>query len=216
MMGEYLFLFVNGALLGLSVAAPIGPINVLCIQRSLNDGFRAGLAVAVGCAGADASYAAVAAFGLTAVSSGLVAQQQGLRLVGAAVLAWLAWRAFSRGPADAGASEDDPRAKAGFGKNVVTAYGLTITNPMTIVIFAALFAGVGIEKLDIGDSALRAGILVAGVFTGTLGWMLMLASISELVRARAEAAFLAGANRVGGVILLAFAAWLLWQFFEGL
>ena len=213
-MNEFLFLLVNGYLLGLSVAAPIGPINVLCIQQSLNHGFRAGLAVAVGCAGADASYAAVAAFGLTAISSVLVAQQQGLRLVGAAVLAWLAYRALSRGPATAG--EGDGGDSTGFKKSVVTAYGLTITNPMTIVIFAALFAGVGIEELGTGGSAAKAGTLVVGVFAGTLSWMLLLAGISEVVRSRARDAFLAWANRAGGAILLAFAGWLLWQFFRGL
>jgi putative LysE/RhtB family amino acid efflux pump len=215
-MSEFLFLFVNGYLLGLSVAAPIGPINVLCIQQSLNHGFRAGFAVAVGCAGADASYAAVAAFGLTAISSVLVAQQQGLRLVGAAVLLFLAWRAFSRGPARAGEAETGEGGPAKFARAVVTSYGLTITNPLTIVIFAALFAGVGIAELDADGSAAKAGILVAGVFTGTISWMVLLAGISEFVRARARDGFLAWANRAGGAILLAFAGWLFWQYVGGL
>ena len=99
---------------------------------------------------------------------------------------------------------------------MVTAYGLTITNPMTIVIFAALFAGVGVTGMGIGESVGKAGILVAGVFAGTLSWMLLLAGISELVRSRARAAYLARANRAGGAILLAFAGWLLWQFVESL
>lgn len=215
-MSEFLFLFVNGYLLGLSVAAPIGPINVLCIQQSLTHGFRAGFAVAVGCASADASYAAVAAFGLTAISSVLVAQQQGLRLVGALVLAWLAYRAFSRGPAREGEAGQGSQSDApGFRKSVATTYGLTITNPLTIVVFAALFAGVGIEELGTDGSAAKAGILVAGVFTGTISWMLLLAGISEFVRSRARDGFLKWANRAGGAILLAFAGWLLWQFLKG-
>ena len=204
-MESWLAVLLKGMGLGLAVAAPIGPINVLCIQRTLAIGFAAGLATALGAAAADASYAAVAAFGLSAVSGLLLDNQDLLRLAGGLMLLGLGARAFLKGPAAAAAQPSGGGARLG---EVVSTYALTIANPLTILTFVAILGGVGLQNL--AESALPAALaLVLGVFLGTMIWMIFIAMLSSLARRRAGDRFLLWANRLGGTIILGFAAWLL-------
>src|SRR6185312_8691316 len=130
-------LFVRGAILGFSIAAPVGPIGVLCIRRTLAGGRLVGLLSGLGAATADACYGAIAAFGLTAVSSRLVGHQDALRIVGGLFLLYLGIRTFFAAPAQT--------AKSGQRRQLLSNYlstlGLTLTNPTTILSFVALFAG---------------------------------------------------------------------------
>ncbi len=204
-MESWLAVLLKGMGLGLAVAAPIGPINVLCIQRTLLVGFGSGLATALGAAAADASYAAVAAFGLSAVSGLLLDNQDLLRLAGGLMLLWLGARAFLKGPAAAPANSSRGAARLADG---LSAYGLTIANPLTILTFVAILGGVGLQNL--AASALPAALaLVLGVFLGTMSWMIFIASLATMARRRAGDRFLLWANRLGGTIILGFAAWLL-------
>ncbi|MEE9195868.1 MAG: LysE family transporter [Alphaproteobacteria bacterium] len=204
-MESWLAVLLKGMGLGLAVAAPIGPINVLCIQRTLLLGFGSGLATALGCASADASYAAVAAFGLSAVSGLLLDNQDLLRLAGGLMLLWLGVRAFVKGPAAAAANPSGGGARLA---DALSAYGLTIANPLTILTFVAILGGVGLQSL--AESALPAALaLVLGVFLGTMTWMIFIATLASLARRRAGDRFLLWANRAGGTIILGFAAWLL-------
>ena len=204
-MESWLAVLLKGMGLGLAVAAPIGPINVLCIQRTLLVGFGSGLATALGAAAADASYAAVAAFGLSAVSGLLLDNQDLLRLAGGLMLLGLGARAFLKGPAKAPANPSRGAARLADG---LSAYGLTIANPLTILTFVAILGGVGLQNL--AASALPAALaLVLGVFLGTMIWMIFIAALASLARRRAGDRFLLWANRLGGTIILGFAAWLL-------
>ncbi len=132
-----LSLFLKGLLIGFSIAAPVGPIGVLCIRRTLASGRTIGLLSGLGAATADALYGSLAAFGLTAISGFLVRQQGLLRLLGGAFLCYLGLRAILTRPANA-ASLNSPASH-------VNAYSstffLTLTNPLTILSFAAIFAG---------------------------------------------------------------------------
>lgn len=197
-------LLIQGYLLGLSVAAPIGPINILCIHRTLGQGPRYGIATAVGCAGADGTYAALAAFGITAVSGFLVENALVFRLAGAAILAWLGIRALRRGATVGAVAESDARALLG---GAASAYALTIANPMTIILFAGLIAGVGLKAIAEGGASASA-LIVAGVFCGTFSWMSGLVLVSGLMRARVGDKLLARANQLGALILFGFAFWL--------
>ncbi len=205
-MEAWFAVLLKGMGLGLAVAAPIGPINVLCIQRTLTVGFRSGLATALGCASADATYAAVAAFGLSVVSSVLLDNQDLLRLAGGLMLLWLGARALLKGPARAaGNSSGGGGARLA---DALSSYALTIANPMTILTFVAILGGVGLKNL--AQSALPSALaLVLGVFLGTMSWMLMIATVATLAKRRAGDGFLIWANRAGGAIILTFAAWLL-------
>lgn len=191
-------LITRGFLLGFAIAAPVGPIGLLCIQRTLNQGQLVGLASGLGAATADAFYGAVAAFGLTLVSGFLIEQQFWLALVGGLFLCYLGVRTFLASPAQ--------RAAASEVKSIGGAYAstflLTITNPMTILAFVAIFAGAGLAAS--GGDAGAAAWMVAGVFLGSASWWLLLSGGVALLRTRISATVLLWVNRAAGAILVLF------------
>ena len=190
--------FLRGMLIGLSVAAPVGPMGVLCIRRTLADGRLAGLVSGLGTATADACYGAVAAFGLTFVSSFLVHQQFWLRLVGGTFLCYLGATTFLSKPAERPAAV----GSSGLRNTYVTTFGLTLTNPLTILTFAAIVAGIGAgeHKCAYGSATL----LVLGVFLGSALWWLLLSGGTGFARAKLTPARLIWVNRVSGVVIAAF------------
>lgn len=190
--------FLKGLAIGFSIAAPVGPIGLLCIRRSLADGLLIGLATGLGAATADAAYGCVAGFGLTAVSGFLVGQKFWLGLIGGLFLCWLGVRSFLARPADQGAASSNAAAA---GPAYLSTLGLTLTNPMTILSFAAVFAGFG---LGAATNYGAAGMLVAGVFLGSAAWWLLLSGASSLLRSRINAPWMQALNRVSGAIIFAF------------
>lgn len=191
------FLF-RGILIGFSIAAPVGPIGVLCIRRTLADGRVAGLVSGLGAATADALYGCVAGFGLTLISNFLVRQQWWLGLIGGLFLCYLGGKTLLSTPAEQAAS-----AK---GTGLLGAYAstffLTVTNPVTILAFAAIFAGLGLANTSGNYGA--AAILVLGVFLGSALWWLLLSGGVSLLRERFTATGLQWVNRISGVIILGF------------
>lgn len=197
-MNEALGWFARGLVLGFSIAAPVGPIGVLCIRRTLAEGRVAGLVTGLGAASADAIYGAVAALGLSAVTSLLVEHQGWVRLFGGLFLVWLGMRTFLVQPAE--------RAAGGRGDSLLANYGstfvLTLTNPMTILSFAAVFAGLG---LGTGNSAATASLtLVAGVLVGSAAWWLLLCTFVGAFRTRFDRRAMRWANRFSGSVIAAF------------
>jgi len=194
---------LKGVVVGLSIAAPVGPIGLLCIRRSLAEGWRVGLATGLGAATADAAYGCVAGFGLTAVSSLLIGQRFWLGLLGGLFLCYLGVRIFL--------SPSATQAATTSGKGLLAAYfstlALTLANPMTILSFVAVFTGLGL-----GDSRdfVAAGALVAGVFTGSALWWLLLSGSVAVFRSQVDAAWMQGVNRISGAILLAFGLFSIW------
>lgn len=188
---------IRGLVIGFTVAAAVGPISLLTIRRTVAHGRVYGLASGLGVASADASYGAVAAFGLTAITAVLVGARTILALVGGAFLIWLAIRTIRARPAAAAAETDD---RPGLAAAYLSIYGLTMTNPMTIVSFAGIFAALGLA----GRGGLEAALLTVGVFLGsTLWWIGLTAAVARL-RARLTPAVLVWINRVSGAVLLAF------------
>lgn len=191
------FLF-RGILIGFSIAAPVGPIGVLCIRRTLADGRAAGLVSGLGAATADALYGCVAGFGLTLISNFLVRQQWWLGLIGGLFLCYLGGKTLLSKPAEQAAS-----AK---GSGLLGAYAstffLTVTNPVTILAFAAIFAGLGLANTRGNYGA--AAVLVLGVFLGSAAWWLLLSGGVSLLRERFTATGLQWVNRISGVIILGF------------
>ena len=191
-------LFLRGWLIGLAIAAPVGPIGLLCIQRTLSQGRLAGLASGLGAATADAVYGFIAAFGLAFISGFLIAQQNVLALVGGVFLCYLAVRTFLAEPAANAA-----QARGGkVGTAYATTFVLTLTNPVTILSFVAIFAGMGLAA-GTGDYA-AAAWMVLGVFAGSASWWLLLSFGVGLLRTRMTADVLRWINRGAGVIIGAF------------
>jgi threonine/homoserine/homoserine lactone efflux protein len=191
-------ILLRGGLIGLSIAAPVGPIGVLCIRRTLAEGRLAGLVSGLGAATADALYGCIAGFGLTVISSLLVSQQAWLRLVGGLFLGYLGVKTLLARPAQQAAAVKD-RSLLG---TYASTFLLTLTNPMTILSFAAIFAGLGLGQTH-GDYV-SAGLLVLGVFLGSATWWLLLSGSVGVFRAKFPATGLLWVNRISGIIILGF------------
>ncbi|MCA1648359.1 MAG: LysE family transporter [Chloroflexi bacterium] len=196
-----LLILARGAILGFSIAAVVGPIALLCIRRTLTAGFSVGFVSGLGAATADASYAAIAGFGISAVASVLVDQRLWLRVVGGLFLVYLALRTLWAAPAERAA---DHRSSS---LRLVGAYSstlaLTLSNPMTILSFAGIFAGLGLGSLDQSSTVSALG-LVLGVFGGSAAWWLVLASVTIRLRGRITPRGLRLVNIGSGAVILAF------------
>ena len=191
-------LFLRGLGIGFCIAAPVGPIGVLCIRRTLADGRVAGLVSGLGAAVADAIYGAIAAFGLTAISDALVAQQTWLRLGGGVFLIFLGAKTFLA-PPPARAAEVSAKGLAGAFASTV---GLTLTNPMTILSFALVFAGLGLAGSRTSYAA--ASAMVLGVFIGSALWWLLLSGGVGLLRNQFDASRMRWVNRISGILIAGF------------
>lgn len=200
-----LSLLLQAALIGLSIAAPVGPIALLIMQRTLTRGFAFGAASGLGAALADALYGAAAGFGFVAASDQLASLSQWLSLVGALFLAYLGLKALAARPADKAAETKVA------GGSLLVAFAstllLTLTNPMTILAFLAVFASLGVAAGEGSDVA--AATVVLGVFLGSLLWQTSLAFAASLGRRYMTEHLLLWINRGSGLLLLGFAAWLL-------
>ncbi len=191
--------FIKGLIIGFSIAAPVGPIGVLCIQRTIAHGKTSGLLTGLGAATADGFYGAVAAFGLTVVSSFLVGQQFWFRLIGGAFLLYLGIKTFLSKPAEKAATENH---KGLFSDYLSTVF-LTLTNPTTILSFVAVFAGLGLGSMNGNTSS--AIFMVAGVIMGSALWWFILSGGVGLFRTKFNTSTLAIVNKFSGMIIFIFA-----------
>jgi len=193
--------FWKGLGIGLAVAAPVGPVGLLCIRRSLARGWLSGFLSGLGAAVADAVYAAIAAFGLTTLTSWLVASQDWIAPIGGVLLIWIGIGIWHSKPGDRGAAPVDT---AGLAADFATTLAVTMTNPATILSFVALFAGFGLGTAsDYGAATL----LTVGTFLGSALWWLFLSNASGWARRYATDGRLVWVNRVAGAIIVAFGLW---------
>jgi len=192
-------LILRGIVIGFSIAAPVGPIGVLCIRRTLAEGRVVGLATGLGAATADALYGCMAAFGLTALTNRLIGAGPWIRLIGGAFLLYLGIRTLLAKPGE--------RAAAASGSGLAGAYlstfVLTLTNPMTILSFLAVFAALGLGSTH--PEPLAAVSLVVGVFAGSALWWLGLSAVVSMLRSKFDARALRWVNIGSGLVIVAFA-----------
>lgn len=191
-------LFMKGIVMGFSIAAPVGPIGLLCIRRTLAEGKLLGLVSGLGAATADGLYGFVAAFGLTMISQLLLEQTQWLHLLGGGFLCYLGIRTFLSKPAEIAATAT--------GRGLLGAYvstlALTLTNPATILSFIAIFAGLG--GVAPGSDRLSSSLIVIGVFLGSALWWVCLSWGVNLFRASLNPRRLGWLNKLAGGIICAF------------
>lgn len=196
--------FFRGLLIGFSIAAPVGPIGVLCIRRTLSDGRKAGLLSGLGAATADAIYGCIAGFGLAFISNFLINQQTWIRLIGGLFLCYLGIKTLLAKPAVKPAEVKN--------KGLIGAYAstffLTLTNPMTILSFVAIFAGLGLAG---STNYASAGILVLGVFLGSAAWWLLLSGVVGIFREKFKPSAMLWINRISGAIILGFGVFALFS-----
>jgi threonine/homoserine/homoserine lactone efflux protein len=189
---------IKGVIIGFSIAAPVGPIGVLCIRRTLAEGRLSGFLSGIGAATADATYGMIAGFGLTSISNFLIGQQIWLRLIGGLFLCYLGFKTFKTKPSDETISSN----KHGQIGNYFSTFLLTITNPLTIISFAAVFAGLGIGKIQ--NNYFSSLVMVIGVFFGSGLWWLTLSTVVNVLGKRFDIKGLIWVNKVSGIIVFIF------------
>lgn len=190
--------FLKGFLIGISIAAPVGPIGLLTIRRTLAFGRIAGFASGLGAATADAVFGSIAAFGITAISSVLIGAKVYLGVVGGLFLIYLGWQIFISKPAEQAA---ESRASS-LGVIYVSTFALVLTNPISILYFTAIISSVGAA-----GNLLSASAMVFGVFMGSVVWWFFLSFIASLLKTRINPRNLKRVNQVSGIIIAAFGIW---------
>lgn len=194
-----LALFAQSLLIGFSIAAPVGPIGLLTIQRTLQLGPRAGLATGLGAAAADAVYGAVGAFGVTALIAALTAARVPLVIGGGLFLLWLAWRIWRAPVADHAA---EVRGGTDLLRCFAGTFVLTLSNPATILSFIAVFGALA------GRMAVSSPwTMIAGVLIGSALWWLLLSAVVGRFRERFDARWRRRVNVASACVLAGFALW---------
>jgi threonine/homoserine/homoserine lactone efflux protein len=191
---EFTF-FLKGIAIGFLMAIPIGPIGIMCIRKTLTEGRLSGLIIGLGAATADLFYGCVAVFGLTVISDTLSDQRIWIRIVGGALLFFLGIKTFRAQP-------KDPKLKiSGSGRlrSYFTVVVLTLTNPLTIFAFIAVFAAFGLGD---GLSFFSAVVLVVGVFIGSCLWFFLLTSGTILFRKKLDLVGLKWVNKIAGILII--------------
>lgn len=192
---------LKGLIIGLSVSIPVGPIGVLCIKKTIAEGRMSGFTIGIGAAVADTCYGIIAGLGLTAISTFILSQSIWLKLVGGVFLLYLGVKLFF----NATTTTKSKRTKKGYLSNFISTFLLTITNPITVIAFFAIFAAIGLgEGITNYASSLY---LILGVFIGSISWWLILSSTVSLFQSKFTPSRLIWLNRLSGTVLFSFGIW---------
>lgn len=182
----------------------MGPIGVLCIQRTLSNGRRSGFVSGLGAASADAVYGAIAGFGITALASLLLEFETGIRVGGGLLLLLVGVSAFRAEPAEQTATPASRSLLGDYGSTFL----LTVTNPVTVLAFVGVFTGLGV---GLTGEYLGASVLVLGVFVGSACWWLCLTVTVDALRTRLTRSIMRRVNQVAGGVIVGFALLVLWR-----
>jgi len=188
-------LIIKCFILGFSVSAPVGAIGLLCIQRTLSRGKLAGFFTGLGAATANVIYASIAALGFSVVSTFLFEQQLYLKVFGAIFLFYLGIKTFMKKPANEAAKLEGQSLIGMY----LSTFFLMITNPVTILNFVAMFAGLGIEQSS--KSGVTDFTLITGVFLGAITWWFFLSYFVSKFRNKITPR-LAIVNKISGVLII--------------
>ncbi|MEO3946706.1 LysE family translocator [Gorillibacterium sp. CAU 1737] len=193
---------IKGWLLGFTIAAPVGPIGLLCIRKTLTSGMKAGLMSGLGAATADALYGMAAGLGLSALTAFLLDYQMLLQTAGGLFLCYLGIKPFWRSSAPEWKGQE-PSPEKGLLYSYLTTWLLTLSNPLTILAFLGVFSASGVLKEQAGSSI---PFLVGGVFLGSLSWWVCLTGATAIFRLRLAAvpSRLKLVNQVSGLVILCF------------
>ncbi len=191
-----LVFLIKGIVVGVVIAVPVGPVGILCLRRTIFEGRLSGLVSGLGAATADAVFGVVAAFGLTLVYRWLISWEDWLRAAGGVYLLYSGGSALFSKAQEKVTEESDPETLV---RGFASAFALTITNPVTILVFLAIFAALGLGGAP--AALLRAAFLVLGVWVGSLLWWLGLSLGVGMFRRSIEPRHLAWVSRGSGLIL---------------
>lgn len=197
-------LLCKGILIGFLIAAPVGPIGILCIRRTLAGSYSLGLATGLGAGVADTVYGAIAGFSLVSIANFITQHDFYLRLFGGILLVWIGYSIF-QAPLRESKLENEPGETLLHGFS--SAFLLTLSNPITLIVFAAAFAAMGVSPVE--DSLVQGFALVGGVFIGANGWWLSLSTLTRFLHHKISDVQLLWINRASGMMLFGFAIYIL-------
>ena len=202
----------KGIVVGLSASIPLGPIGVLCIQRTLNKGKTSGFISGLGAAAADGFYAIVAGFSISIIIDSLVEYQLYLRILGGLVLLFLAYKLMTTNPG-VQLRKQLRKKRTGLFGDFISIFALTVSNPITVFVFAAIFAGFGI--VDKESNSLSVLILILGVLIGASAWWFSLSSVVSIFRKKFKLRRMLIINRIAAVIMIIFGLFIFGTIFFG-
>jgi len=188
---------LKGIGVGISVSAPLGPVGVMCVQRVMNKGFKSGFLSGIGAVVADTMYAVIAGFGLTIISEFISNNQLYLRVFGCFLLLYLGYRVFVTNPAKQ--LRCSYKSKTNHVGDFFTVFFLTISNPITVIFFGAVFASLGL----VGNNGDRPStiMLTIGIAIGAIAWWLTLSGVVNALRDKIKMKNLLWVNRISGIIV---------------
>ena len=190
---QELEVLLRGLIAGFVIAAPVGPVNVVCMHRALLKGWRAGVISGVGSAAADTLYGAVAGFSISLVIDFLIRELFWIRFWGGILLVVIGALYFFKQP-----EAFDAPGNSSAGSNFRTTFLLTLTNPTTVLSFIAVLAALGLGHHRGGWLTI---LLIAGVFCGSMLWWIILSSVVSRLRGHAGGRALRWMNRIGGLAI---------------
>lgn len=193
-----LIYILKGIIVGFALAAPVGPLGVLCIRRTLAYGSKRGLIVGLGAAVADILYGIIAAFGITLISDFIIKEQQWIRLVGGFFLIILGYYTLRAHPS----VKKEINGGNGHVRAFFSTFIVALTNPITLFSFAAVFASIGLGEIK-GDY-IYGLFLVVGIFIGTMAWFSLLTTIVRFFREKINTNGMSLVNKIAGAILIIF------------
>jgi threonine/homoserine/homoserine lactone efflux protein len=196
---------VQGVVLGFSIAAPVGPIAILLMRRTLNQGLFVGAVSGLGAATADALYGAIVGFGLASLHNALIKMQFFLSILGGAFLVFLGIKTLFAKPSNQAA---EPASGNGVAGAFISTFLLTLSNPMTLLAFAAVVTALGLKT---GVDYPTAVSFVTGVFIGSAGWYLLLTALVSQARTKMNESAFRIVNQISGIIILGFGIYILWS-----
>ena len=195
--------FIQGIVIGLTLAVPVGPISLLCIQRTIAGGRLYGIISGLGVATADSFYAAITVLGLTVISGLIIAEQSLFRFLAGIILILIGIRVFMSVPEDVSAKSEHET----YLNHYLSMVAIAIANPLTLVFFMVILPGFGV--VIHGTAFLPAAEFVAGVFFGSMVWWVILCGSVGSVRSHISVKNLGLINRVSGLLISCFGAGML-------
>ncbi|NQT06748.1 MAG: LysE family translocator [Candidatus Omnitrophica bacterium] len=205
-----IFFLLKGIIIGFLIAAPIGPVGILCMNRTLSEGRLSGFISGLGVATADAFYCAIAVYGVNIISDTIISQQFWFRIVGGTFLIYLGVKTFFSKPHKISRLKRSEKLIA----NYTSALFITLTNPVVILVFIVIFAGIGLSGP--GKEHLSLAMMVAGVFLGSAACWAILSNLIGVLKDRFQDSTLKLIRRVSGSVISAFGVIVLLNIFSRL
>ncbi|MBN9542277.1 MAG: LysE family transporter [Alphaproteobacteria bacterium] len=195
--------FIKAVMIGFAIAAPVGPIGILCIRKTLESGLKGAILVGLGASIALSIYGLIAGLGMSAITNILIEKEGVIKVVGGLLLLYLAYRECNTKPSN---KEASVKAKSDL-QTILAVTFLTLTSPMTIISFIGIFASINTGAIAILDVI----IMVLGIFVGSMCWWFILGGVISKIKHKLPEIWLSRIKYIAAIILAGFGLYSLLQ-----